>query len=279
MENIIENFSLWLQMRGCREETIEFYLDYLKNFLRFSESDIYAFWSSEKFEKAYIRIFKRDVSANTKKKYLITARIFSDFLIKKWIIEVNYAREMKAPRVQTQLPFALTRSDILGIYNAIDRRWSWNLLERNRLIFDTFIYTWLRRWELSNLRRENIFEDRIIVKNGKWGKDRIIYIPKHFSQRLQKFIKETDHEYLFYTEKGNKIQDRTYHTIFTHLKEDTGIRVHPHVLRHTYASNCIQDGIDIYTVQLQLGHTDIKTTSMYLYINSEQRSLNMQKLT
>lgn len=279
MENIIDNFSLWLQMRGCREQTVEFYIKYLINFFRYTGSDIYVFGDSQKFEDAYIKIFKRDISANTKKKYLITARIFSDFLIKKWVIEVNYAREMKSPRVQTQLPFCLSRKDILGIYHEIDRRWSWVLSQRNRLIFDTFIYTGLRRGELSNLRREQIYEDRIIVKEWKWGKDRVIYIPKHFSIRLHQFMRETAHEFLFYTDRGDKIKDRTYHTIFSHLQQSTGIRVHPHALRHTYASNCIIDGIDIYTLQQQLGHTDIKTTSMYLYMNNEQRSINMQKLT
>lgn len=279
MENIFDDFALWLQMRGCREETIEFYLDYLKNFFKYSGSDIYAFWSAELFEKAYIKIFKRDVSTNTKKKYLITARIFSDFLIKKGMIQVNYARETKAPRVQTQLPFALTRSDITSLYNAIERRWSGSLGKRNRLIFETFIYTWLRRSELSNLKRENVFEDRIIVKNWKWWKDRVVYIPKHFSAKLLQYMEETKHDYLFYTERGNKIKDRTYHTIFSHLRWDTGITVYPHALRHTYASNCVVDGIDIYTIQQQLGHTDIKTTSMYLYLNNEQRFQNMQKLT
>lgn len=278
---LMEEFSLWLQLSGRLPSTIEFYEDYVRNFFKFSSSDIYCLNSSEKFEEAYIKIFRRDISANTKKKYLIAMRIFADFLIKKWIVTVNHPRWMRSPRVQPQLPFALDRDDILTIYNAIDRLWDWELQNRNRLILDTFIYTGLRRWELSNLKRENVFEDRIIVKRWKWGKDRVIYIPRHFSDRLQAYIKSTDHEYLFYTSRmKKKIEDRTYHTVFSRLREETKLdHLHPHALRHTYASNCINDGIDIYTIQQQLGHTDIKTTSIYLYMNNKQRYLNMQKLT
>ena len=107
--------------------------------------DITCFGDPIKFHDAYSRIFKRDISTNTKKKYLITARIFSDFLLKKNLIEVNYAREQKCPKIQKQIPCALTRSELEIIYQAIHERWSGHLRARNRMILDFFVYTGLRR--------------------------------------------------------------------------------------------------------------------------------------
>lgn len=85
---------------------------------------------------------KKDITNNTKNKYLIFLKVFSDFLIYKKIITVNFAREKKKPKVQMQLPCALSKDDIITIYNAIYRKWAGSsLLIRNTLIFETFIYT------------------------------------------------------------------------------------------------------------------------------------------
>jgi len=68
-------------------------------------------------------IMNKDITNNTKKKYLIFMRIFSDFLIKQKIVTVNLAREKKNPKVQQKLPFALSSEDILTIYGALYRKW------------------------------------------------------------------------------------------------------------------------------------------------------------
>jgi site-specific recombinase XerD len=69
------------------------------------------------------KVWKLDISNNTKRKYLITMRLYADFLISKKLVEVNYPREMKVPRVQKALPFCMGRDNYIHIYNAIHRRW------------------------------------------------------------------------------------------------------------------------------------------------------------
>lgn len=278
MENLFDSFALSLSMRWVRDSSVHFYIDYLKNFLKFWWYWVECFWHPIKFHEAYSRIFKRDISANTKKKYLISARIFSDFLLKKWLIEVNYAREQKCPKIQKQIPCALTRTELEIVYSAINSRWSGHLRSRNRMILDFFVYTWLRRWEVANMRRSDILRDRVLVRQWKWWKDRVVFIPDDFSTKLQEYMNSTSSEYLFHSRRWWKLQDRSFHTIMKVISDTTWKKVYPHILRHTYASNCVIDGVDLYTVQQQLGHTDIQTTSIYLYMNDEQRLKNIQKL-
>jgi len=66
--------------------------------------------------------------------------------------------------------------------------------------------------------------------------------------------------------------------VFKRVSKELGIHVSPHMLRHTYATNCISQGINIHTLQSQMGHSDIRTTSLYLSMNSEQNYLEIQKL-
>ena len=242
--------------------------------------DLFVFGDPDRFDKVWTTIMNKDVTNSTKKKYLIFMRIFTDFLIKEKIVTVNLAREKKNPKVQQRLPFALSREDIGTIYGALYRKWGKTpLFERNTLIFDTFIYTWLRRWELSKLKTSDIYLDRIVVKEWKGGKSRIIYIPEEFWKRLFKWIEKNNSEYLFYTEKKKLLSDRTYLWIFQVISQELGMKIYPHLLRHTFASHSIMSGIDIYTLQMQLWHSSVTTTSVYLYINDEERAKQSQKLS
>lgn len=74
------------------------------------------------------------------------------------------------------LPIPVEDSEINNIFLAIQRRWTGQLAYRNKIIVETFLNTGLRRSELINLKRKEVFKDHIVVKNGKGGKNRIVYI-------------------------------------------------------------------------------------------------------
>jgi site-specific recombinase XerD len=149
------------------------------------------------------------------------------------------------------------------------------------MMFNTILNTWLRRNEISNLKIENIFNQYITVKSGKWNKDRIVYISKSFSKQLQDYIEiqNKNTEYLFCDSSWIPITNDGINRLFKSIQQWSWIKVYPHLLRHTYASLCVKRGINIYTLQQQLWHTDLKTTSIYLYMNSNESWEEMQKLS
>lgn len=279
MESLLPQFQSYLKIeRQVRPDTVRFYTEYYKSFFAIPWVDLYIFCEQDRFDKVWGYIMGKDITNNTKKKYLIFMRIFCDFLIYKKLVSVNFARDKKNPKVQQRLPFSLSEEDIPRIYDAIYRRWGeTSLWERNRLIFDTFIYTWLRRWELSKLRKEDVYEDRIVVKEWKWGKPRIVFIPKAFGRKLLKWS-ESCGEYLFTTSNNHSLSDRTYLGIFQVISKELWIKVYPHLLRHTFASFSILSGIDIYTLQTQMWHESVEVTSKYLYVNDKKRAEQSQKL-
>lgn len=280
----MSEFEMWMRMQSRREATIIYYCSYIKWTFRNGRIKWTEFGSREAVQNCFENIWKLDIKNSTRKKYLMSMRIFSDFLISKGFIDVNYAREcLKCPKVQKALPFAMDRDCFTQVYNAIYRRWWDGMLgRRNKMIFDTLIYTGLRREELTKVLRTDVDEKKISVRDGKWWKKRNIYLPDHFSIELQEYLRETEgeSEYLFFSDRirWNKLWVWAISTTFKRIAEYAWMRIYPHLLRHTYASNCVIDGVDIYTVQQQLGHSDVSTTSIYLYLNDDQRLRNIQKL-
>jgi site-specific recombinase XerD len=85
-------------------------------------------------------------------------------------------------------------------------------------------------------------------------------------------------EYVFCDNWWNQMSRNAVSCVFHRLEKAVGLKVHPHLLRHTYASICVKRGINLYTLQQQMGHTSLKTTSIYLYLNSKENFEEMQKL-
>lgn len=282
METLLEEFVIWLEMRGSRQATVKFYRNYLKSFFKITQSDVSILGDPEGLEKMYLIIHKRDITPSTRRKYVIVLQIFSDFLLKKKLLEVNHARELlKVPRIQKRIPIALSFDEVDRIRSHVLQLWGGEVQERNSMIIDCFLYTGLRRGEISRLKRSDIYPDRIMVREGKGWKDRIIYLPASFSSRLMMWMEKHDirpNEVIFKNIYGGPMAERTFHTIFHHISRKMGKNIYPHLLRHTYASHCILKGVDIYTLQKQMGHSDITTTSIYLYTNDQERYGIMQRM-
>ena len=149
------------------------------------------------------------------------------------------------------------------------------------MLIETFLYTWLRRNELLNLKRENITEEKIFVKWWKWDKDRNIYIPDNFYKKLQEYMKVTAwvSEYLFYSVRKEKLTESWIREIFKNIKKNSGFKnIYPHRLRHTYASRMLEQWIDIAVVREQMWHTNISTTNRYIAVRDSHRKNVIQNL-
>ena len=282
MKAVFTKFKTFLKARGVTERTIEYYSWHTEKFFQYTECKIKDFWNIKKFrERYYVIIERSSLSNESKKKHLKCARIFADFLIQEEIIEINAPRQIKPPKVQTSLPIPVEDEEINSVFSAIQKRWSWFLRLRNSILIETFLYTWLRRNELLNLKRENITEEKIFVKWWKWDKDRSIYIPDHFYQKLLEYMKITSHvsDFLFFSVRKEKLTESWIKKIFNEIKKIAKIKIlHPHRLRHTYASRMLEQWIDIAVVRDQMWHTNISTTNRYIAVRDSHRKNVIQNL-
>jgi len=130
--------------------------------------------------------------------------------------------------------------------------------------------------ELLNLKIKDLnFTEKIgHVRQGKGRKDRIFNIPESLAKSLEKQVKtqeELKQEYLFTGSKG-QLSARNIQKIVNKAANDAGIKksVHPHTLRHSFATHLLENDIDIRKIQELLGHADLNTTQIYTHISQEE---------
>jgi site-specific recombinase XerD len=136
----------------------------------------------------------------------------------------------------------------------------------------------MRVGEVVNLKLENIKTNTLDIKLGKGRKDRIVPLPLTIKTKLTEYINEYNpEEYVFngqFKEKELKYSDRSIGNFIKHYARLAGINrnIHPHLFRHSYATHNLENGISLPFIQEILGHSNPKTTSIYLHTSRKSIS-------
>ena len=172
---------------------------------------------------------------------------------------------IERPRKEYKLPKVISKEDVLAMIKTIKN------LKHKCII--CFLYSaGLRREELLNLRAEDIDSKRMVVRinNAKGNKDRFTILSATLLQDLRLYY-QAYHPmgYLFEGQHGGKYSGRSVVEIVKRAARNAGIRitVTPHMLRHSFATHLLEAGTDLRIIQKLLGHSDIKTTQVYLQIS------------
>ena len=142
---------------------------------------------------------------------------------------------------------------------------------KHKLIIKLLYGCGLRVNEIVNLKKEDInFEENLIKINlGKGKKDRFVKLPSSVKEELGYYVKLNNEDYLFPSNKGGKLTKKTIAKIVQNAAKKAKIkkRVYPHLLRHSFATHLLEQGIDLRIIQKLLGHSSIKTTKIYTQIS------------
>jgi len=158
--------------------------------------------------------------------------------------------------------------------------------ERNRLMLSLMLNTGLRLSETTGLewRDLDLNTGKLFVRQGKGAKDRVLWISeddidllRHWKQRQADEV-ITDCPHVFTTLKGRRVSSRYVQQMVKRCSEKAGIRknVHPHCLRHSFASDLLRESRNIRLVQEALGHADLSTTMLYTRVHDEEIMIAMQ---
>ena len=199
---------------------------------------------------------------------------FYKFLGRKGKVKDNPFSYVTLPKKEKKLPQYLNYNEMIEIFDVIDTSTTLGL--RNRLVMELLYATGVRVSELVNIKLKDIdVNNRSIVVTGKGNKTRIVFFNKVCQEYLKKFIEESriirKEDYLIINNQGKGITTRGIRLIIDKVIRDTSIikHIHPHTLRHTFATHLLNNGCDLLTVQELLGHASISTTGIYTHVSKE----------
>ena len=141
---------------------------------------------------------------------------------------------------------------------------------RTRAVIDFLFSTGMRVGEIAQVKKEDIdWQNRsVIIRHGKGDKERVVYFNAESELTLKKYLtsRNDDNEYLFVSKKKphNPIKERSFEKMLARVGEISQIHVHPHKFRRSFATTSINAGMQLQTLQALLGHSETKTTMIYV---------------
>ncbi len=173
---------------------------------------------------------------------------------------------VKRPKSEKKIPTVLTKEEVIKLIDAA-------FTKKSRLIMQMLYSSGLRVSELVNLKPGDLDlnENTGWVRSGKGKKDRMFILGKKLSGKLKKYLdKRKEWKYVF--SENKPLTTRNIQKIIQKATIKAGINkeVHPHTLRHSFATHLLDAGTDLRMIQQLLGHTSIATTQLYLHISNEQ---------
>lgn len=276
--NYIDMFYLYLKTnKKYSMNTINAYLrdieeftDFINKVINITDEDI----------SLYLAHLYNDnkLSKSSISRKLSSLRTFYNFLVKEGIIENNYFVNINNPKKGLVLPKFINEKDITDIFDVC--MGDDPILERDRLIIEILYSTGIRVSELINIKLSDInFYNNEIKILGKGNKERIVIFNDTCRDALNKFIKEgrkklykKDSEYLFIGRNNGHISSKYVRDIINKIKVKAGVdgKISPHVFRHTFATDMLNNGADLVSVKDLLGHESLNTTSIYTHVTNEQ---------
>lgn len=205
--------------------------------------------------------------------------VFFRWCVDNKYIESNPIELIETPRLEKRLPPKLTKKQVIKLLEVIENYpYEYKFLRyRNHAIFSTFVFAGLRKKELINLKYTDVDIENmtIFVRQGKGSKDRIIPMNFTLAEILTKYIaerkrlKRTCPEFFTSLARNGGFTENGLKHLMRKLVVAVGFNFTIHKLRHTFATLMIEGGCDIYSLSRMMGHSDIKTTTIYLSASAE----------
>ena len=230
---------------------------------------------------AFIAKRKHDgLAATTVRLELMILKVAFRWLTARRFIARDPAEPILPPRVEQHLPDTLNEVEVQRLIESVSGEDRLDL--RDRAILELFYASGLRLAELVNSRLENLsIEEGWIRVTGKGDKTRLTPVGKNaltaISRYLEhgrvKLVKPRTSSWVFLSRLGGRLTHTRVQQIVNERAALAGMdpgRVHPHLLRHSFATHLLSNGADLRVIQEMLGHADIATTQIYTHVDQRQ---------
>ncbi|MBP6556770.1 MAG: site-specific tyrosine recombinase XerD [Flavobacterium sp.] len=282
----IKSFQSYLKIeRGLSKNTVANYtfdLERLCVFLKENNISISPEKINEETIQQFIYAVSKEVNARSQARIISGLKSFFSYLIFEDYRSDSPMELIESPRIGRKLPDTLSLEDIDNLIAAVDL--STPEGERNRAMLETLYGCGLRVSEIVTLKISDLFfEEGFIKITGKGNKQRFVPIAKS-TQKFIELYKEAIRNHmmvakgyedtLFLNRRGKQLTRAMVFTIIKTLavKINLGKNISPHTLRHSFATHLLENGADLRSIQMMLGHESITTTEIYVHIDRKRLS-------
>lgn len=277
----IKDYQSYLRIeRGLSKNTIENYsfdIERMCLFLERSQIEVSPIKISDETVQQFIYSVSKEVNPRSQARIISGLKSFFNYLVFEDYRTDNPMELIETPKTGRKLPDTLSVEEIDRLIAAIDL--SSNEGERNRAMLETLYGCGLRVSELIFLKISDLFfEEGFIKITGKGNKERFVpigdltqkYITIYQREiRSHLNIKKGNEDTLFLNRRGSQLTRAMIFTIIKDLAVKTGLNknISPHTLRHSFATHLLENGADLRSIQLMLGHESITTTEIYVHLD------------
>ncbi len=286
MKKLEEYLDYLKEQKNYSTNTIDSYRRDIELFLNFIKDEGYSF---ENVDNNLIRNFLRfeviqGKSKRTNQRRIIALRRFYAWLLKNEYVKYNPFISIKTPKHDKKLPSFLHEEEIELLIEADAKREDF-LAKRDHAIIILLYSSGIRVSELISLKLQDInLRQRTMRIVGKGKKERIVPFSNLSLEALNDYLRNCRNyvleknkisnptNALFINAKGEQITSRGVQYILKNVEERTGINLglHPHKMRHTFATHLLEKGADLRTIQEILGHTSLETTQVYTHVTTNK---------
>jgi len=280
-DELREEFLRFLTVeKGLSANTRAAYGRDLDKFLRFLEQERTP-WPKVR-ESGLVRFIHREsragLSARSLARLISVLKSFFRFLLLDGRLDKNPSIHLSSPKAWLSLPAVLSESEVKMLLEQPDAADPRGL--RDRAMLEVMYAAGLRVSELTGLRLADLrLKDEFVLSRGKGGKERIVPLGRSAVEAVGRYLEEVrpllageSEEILFVTRLGGPFTRQGFWKLLKGYARKAGFqaKVHPHVLRHSFATHLLDHGADLRSVQMMLGHSWITTTQIYTHVSRER---------
>jgi integrase/recombinase XerD len=277
----IKDYQSYLRIeRGLSKNTIENYgfdIERLCLFLETNQIEVSPINITDEAVQEFIYSVSKEVNPRSQARIISGLKSFFNYLIFEDYRKDSPLELIESPKTGRKLPDTLSVSEIDALIAAIDL--SSNEGERNRAMLETLYGCGLRVSELISLKISDLFFEEGFVKiTGKGNKERFVPIGKLTQKYIEIYqnsirntinIKKGFEDTLFLNRRGGQLTRSMIFAIIKNLALQINLHknISPHTLRHSFATHLLENGADLRSIQLMLGHESITTTEIYVHLD------------
>ena len=256
---LIERFDKWLLVCGFSPNTRTGYVRTVRNFATHLDERFLIFATAVDIRGFLAARLSCGISRVTIQHTVWNLRSFFDFLHLGGLVQRNPARDVSSGKAPRRLPRVLSVEDVERLIAAARSH-------RDRAVIELLYATGCRVSELRTLRVEDVdlVAQSILVRRGKGGKDRLVLYGRKAAAALETHSGGRRSGPIF------KLSRAALWSIVRRVAQGAGLEgVHPHTLRHSFATHLLERGADLRCIQELLGHTSLSTTQKYTHLQIE----------